>query len=503
MTEIAEAAGRAGLQFVIVTDHGDGFRDPAPPRYYGRVLCIDAVEVSTTDGHYAALGLGRVPYPLGGEARDVVEDVARLGGFGIAAHPDSSKRDLRWTEWEAPVDAIEWLNADSQWRDQDRWRLLPALFQYPFRPEATVVSIFDRPDAVLRRWDAMTRERRVVGLAAADAHARLGLGGKSDPYDERLYLKLPSYEAVFRAFALRAELAAPFSGRATQDAHVLLDALRQGHVYTVIDGLASPAVLSFTANSGGVTARQGDALRWQGAATVRVAANGPAGQVWRLFSNGRVVHEETSRSFTWPVREPGVFRVEAYVPGAPGTPPLPWLVSNPIYIGTPPNPVTEKVAPPATTCSPVGHQWAIEKDASSQGLVHLSAESADSSRTRVEFALGADRRASPFVALATRDVAALRQAGCLALRAAASRPMRLSVQVREAAAGDHRWQRSIYLDASPRDVTVWLSDMRVAGTGDRTPPGRARVESLLFVIDATHARPGDSGSFWISEVRAR
>ena len=56
------------------------------------------------------------PYPLGGEARDVVEDVRRLGGFGIVAHPDSPKPELRWREWTAPFDGIELLNPDTSWR---------------------------------------------------------------------------------------------------------------------------------------------------------------------------------------------------------------------------------------------------------------------------------------------------------------------------------------------------------------------------------------------------
>src|SRR3712207_7318586 len=45
-------------------------------------------------------------------------DVRRFGGFGFAAHPGSPKADLRWTDWEAPFDGLEWLNADSEWRDE-------------------------------------------------------------------------------------------------------------------------------------------------------------------------------------------------------------------------------------------------------------------------------------------------------------------------------------------------------------------------------------------------
>ena len=56
------------------------------------------------------------PYPLGGEPRDVIEDVHRLGGFGVAAHPDSPKPELQWREWTAPFDGIEIVNPDTSWR---------------------------------------------------------------------------------------------------------------------------------------------------------------------------------------------------------------------------------------------------------------------------------------------------------------------------------------------------------------------------------------------------
>src|SRR5689334_14892345 len=110
---IAAAAARAGLGFIILTDHGDGTRTPDPPEYLHGVLCLDAVEISTSGGHYVALDMRPSSYPLGGEPAAVVEDVKRLGGFGIVAHPDSPKADLAWTDWDAPFDGIEWLSADS------------------------------------------------------------------------------------------------------------------------------------------------------------------------------------------------------------------------------------------------------------------------------------------------------------------------------------------------------------------------------------------------------
>src|SRR3954453_18774697 len=72
---VAAAAARAGLKFVILTDHGDGTRPPDPPAYVDGVLVLDAVEISTDEGHYVALDMPRAAYRLGGDAETVIEDV--------------------------------------------------------------------------------------------------------------------------------------------------------------------------------------------------------------------------------------------------------------------------------------------------------------------------------------------------------------------------------------------------------------------------------------------
>src|SRR4030095_8582146 len=171
---IAAAASRAGLAFIILTDHGDGTRSPDQPAYLHGVLCLDAVEISTNGGHYVAIDMQPSPYPLGGEPDSVVEDVRRLGGFGVVAHPDSPRPQLAWTGWDATFDGIEWLSADSEWRDESRLRLTRALFQYFLRPAPTLASLLDRPVATLTRWDALTARRPVVALAGIDAHGGIG-----------------------------------------------------------------------------------------------------------------------------------------------------------------------------------------------------------------------------------------------------------------------------------------------------------------------------------------
>ncbi|MEZ5285457.1 MAG: hypothetical protein R2712_11770 [Vicinamibacterales bacterium] len=148
---IADAAARAGLQFVILTDHGDNTRPPAAPRYRSGVLLVDAVEINTTGGHLVAIGAAPSNYPLAGSPRAVLEDVHRLGGIGIAAHPDSPRASLRWTDWEAPIDGLEWLNADSEWRDELIESLGRLMLTYVFRPAESLATMLDPPAGTLQR----------------------------------------------------------------------------------------------------------------------------------------------------------------------------------------------------------------------------------------------------------------------------------------------------------------------------------------------------------------
>ena len=61
----------------------------------------------------------------------MIDDVLRMGGFPIAAHPGSLKPELQWSDSNLPIGGLEWLNADSEWRDESRWTLMKALLTYP------------------------------------------------------------------------------------------------------------------------------------------------------------------------------------------------------------------------------------------------------------------------------------------------------------------------------------------------------------------------------------
>ena len=451
---VAAAAARAGLAYAVFADHGDGTRPVDPPAYLDGVLCIDAVEISTNGGHYVAIGLPVAPYPLGGDASAVVEDVSRLGGFGIAAHPDHPKAELAWTDWSAPIDGLEWINADSEWRNESPLALARVLFDYLLRPGPALASVFDRPERTLARWDAMSRDRRVTALAAVDAH---GGGGGSPRDDESRPVVGPSYEASFRTLSNRVVLERAPTGDAAGDAELVLDAIRRGAVYSVVDAISPDVILA--AGEAGFDAR---------------SPLPPGAQV--------VTVGDAERR-----------RLEIHMPGAPGDPRMPWVLTN--WTGPARRPAAVAAQPAADAATPMAvGNWRVEKDEASSGQVSSSQDA-----MTLQYRLQGGGRQSQFVAAVT-DLSETTAFSGILFRARAARPMRVSVQLRFAP-GDRRWVKSVYVGPEDREIRVAVGEMAPAERAGGRMPAAETARSLLLVVDLVNAKPGDEGSFTIADLR--
>jgi hypothetical protein len=408
--DVAAAAARAGLKFVVFTDHGDGTRPADPPAYRSGVLCLDAVELSTTEGHYLALDLPRAPYPLAGDARDVVEDVKRLGGFGIVAHPNSPKPALRWSEWSAPFDGIEWLNPDTSWRVKirepgwrARWNMVAAVAGYPFRSPETIARLLGGTALGLDRWESFSHARPVVLLAGADAHAKLALANV-DPGDKSFALPIPGYEVSFRTMSVHVQPDRPLSGDAAGDALTVMRALRRGHVYTAIDGLASPPAFQFTATNARGTASEGDQLEAGGPVTLHVRSNAPATFLTMLWKDDRPITTAGDRADVTQLvlDETGIYRVEIIAPRERGG--VPWIISNPIYVGITFSPAAARERRAVSGSRPLfdgrtAAGWRIELDRTSAAALEV-VPVAGGAELRMRYGLSGGAPAGQFAALA-------------------------------------------------------------------------------------------------------
>ena len=420
--------------------------------------------------------------------------------MSVAAHPGSPKSNLRWTEWASPFSGLEWLNGDSESRDEG-WSIARTLLTYPFRAAASLAAMLDRPDAILRRWDALTTRRRVVGLAGTDAHARLDVRG--DESGGRLaMLPIPGYEPMFRTFSMTAP-GITLTRDAEQDSATLLEAIRQGRVYSTIDALATPAAVSFSAVRGDMAWAMGDFVPpADGDIELRVDSNAPPDSSIVLLKNGEPAATATGRSLRQTVpASPAVYRVEIQVRGAPGKPPVPWVVTNPIYVrARDEGPAARTDAAEAASQYDNGEArgWRTETSPRSKAALDV-VRSLTGTELLLRWAIGGPREESPYVAFAMPAGQSIAGYDRLMFTSRADRPMRLSVQFR-LGNGD-RWRRSIYLDQTSRQVSVFFDDVRPAGTTAQRRLPANDVRDVLFVVDTVNASPGMAGQFWIDDVK--
>ncbi|MCC7007840.1 MAG: CehA/McbA family metallohydrolase [Acidobacteria bacterium] len=489
---IAAAAAGAGLSFVILTDHGDGTRPPDPPTYRHGVLSIDGLEINTTAGHVVALGLGAAsPYPIAGSAPDVLEDVHRMGGVAVLAHPDSPNPQLRWQAGAATADGLEWINVDSEWRDEGVLDLLGTALHGMIRGPAAMAALFSRPGRTLARWDAEAARRPMFGIAALDAHANIAWRGGREPRPRGL--PFPGYVLMFRTLAQVVDLDAPFSGDPIADAGRLLRAIAAGRSYSIVRGFADPAALQFSARAGDTRVTMGSRVDAGQPLTFRASITGDPGARIAILRQGRLVAQGVG-SVEHTDATPGVYRVEVSLPGRSA----PWLVSNPIVIAAP---IPPNQAPEPTPDGEVvslsldPSVWTVEREPSSAGTV-----AREPMGLRFTFSLGPGTPRGQYAAL-VRSVPADIGIDRIEFVASADRPMRVSVQIRTPdALGGQRWRRSVFVDRIPRPIRVPLEEFEPADAPTSRRPVVARVQSLLFVVDTLNTLTGASGTLRISDV---
>jgi hypothetical protein len=344
-------------------------------------------------------------------------------------------------------------------------------------------------------------------VAGADAHARVSLRGSGDQYDSVGMFHLPSYEQMFRSFSITAVDVA-LSGDAGADARAVIDALRRGHVYSSIDALATPAVMTFFAERGALRASAGDVVPLGGGdLTLSVASNAPQGAQIVLWKNGQQSSTVDGAAHTWMVAgtERAVYRVEIVLPEAPGAPPVPWVVSNPIYVG---NPADASVAArkPAFEFAPqyengFAIDWTVETSPRSKAALDV-VPAVGGTQLSMRWALGGTLSESPYAALVMPAGPAFSGYDRVTFSARGSTPMRLSVQIRVPTGPQgERWHRSVFVDEAGRDVTIFFDDMTPIGSTAQRRPVLANVRDLLFVVDTVNTKPGAAGQIWIDDVK--
>lgn len=509
--EVLAAARATGLSFVVVTDHNQ-VGAPALARYHDGVLAISGTEISTNAGHLLALGIADPGYAFPAEVHDALDDIRRLGGIPVAAHPWSPRADLQWTGWRLPGPwGVELVNLDSAWRRAGWMRLGWAMLAYRLNPSHALLSVLDTPGQRLAAWDGLLAQRDTAGFAGSDAHSRIDL-------TDALHVRFPSYASLFALVKTHVVLGAPLTGDAGRDTSTILDALRRGASYVAVDGLAPAGGFSFTLESAEGRHTMGETVPVDTAGpggSMRLVAGGrlPAGTRLTLLRDGHAIAERAG-SITIPVPGPGSYRVEARLPGWT----VPWILSNPIYVHDEPTRQRRvaRAAWPSDAQAPRARDtietfdgdttFTAGADPSSQAVVDVVVDPRNGhdgpASARLRFRLGAGPNAS--CELATRQARNLTGRTGLVFSIRSDAPYRIWVQVRDLnpALAEHTetWAASVRTSDTWRRVAIPFSALRSDAPETDGRLDLDQVRALAFLIDRGAVRPGTSGTIWIDDV---
>jgi hypothetical protein len=345
-------------------------------------------------------------------------------------------------------------------------------------------------------------------MAGVDAHAKLA-PRSADPGDSRYALPLPGYEASFRVLSLHVKPERALTGDAASDARVLMRAIRAGHLYTAIDGAATPASFEFTATNDRGTVHQGDELGVGGPVTLHVRSNAPPQFTTIVWTNGSMIggdHHEQEFTVEAPA-DPAVYWAEIRASGIPHFETLSWVRSNPIYVRSPEPPALPPVSPPATVIVPIftgtADGWRAEHDPTSLAAVERAAL-VDGAELRFRYGLAGGSPIGQVAALAFDTPGGLAAYDRLAFTIRAERPMRISVQLRvgddQGTSALDRWKRTVYADITAQEHTFSFDDFTPVGQTHTPEPVLGGIRTILFVVDATNTRMGDSGRIWIKKA---
>lgn len=357
--EIAAAARRAGLDFILMTDHYAGPQNQAAINegVRGELDGVLFVVGAETNVGLMPFFLERSAIDLNKPAPEIIADLNRAGALVFIVHPDEPR------DWSLPGYAgmeIYNLHADAKRSPLTRWGLLWetwwSMDQYPM---LVYHQIFREPTEFLRIWDGLTPKRKVVGIAGNDAHQNNGLRFVITPRQtvelrDTAKLEKPPLHEFSNSLLLwllrRASndftpgrtlyrIDADLYWRSFQfvNTHLLAKeksegalkyALSAGHCYVAFDWLCPATGLSFVAESQRGLVMMGDELPFESGIILKLTS--PVKARFKLLRNGAPVFETESDHFEYAVAEPGVYRVEGYhsVRGKW----WPWVYTNPIYI---------------------------------------------------------------------------------------------------------------------------------------------------------------------------
>lgn len=333
--EIAQAALRAHLDAVIITDHNVWVGSHEKYYYQNdrQVLVLVGEEIHDQSllpqkNHLLVFGANKELAPLAFDTQFLLDSIRKEGGLSFLAHiceteaPAVGETDISWEKWDINgYTGIELWNSMSEFKSLLK-SMLHAIY-YVFNPKSIAHG---PPIQAIQKWDELLFEgKQVVAIGGSDAHA---MPASLGPIKRVLF----PYEFHFRCINTHLLSTSPLTGDLENDRRVIFDSLKQGQAFIGYDLPAPTNGFRFTAQGSGKKVTMGNKIELLNGVTLQVRL--PEAAECRLLMDGKVIQTWRGQTTcTHITSQPGVYRVEVYrqfrgkLRG--------WIFSNPIYVRLP------------------------------------------------------------------------------------------------------------------------------------------------------------------------
>jgi hypothetical protein len=342
--EIAAAAEKAGMDFVVLTDHNSSqARKEGFEKNYGKVDLFVEMEASTHSGHLISFFSHTTARNLSDpELRDLAYKHylgvdTRPGMFVITAHPSNIKNP--WNNFDRFSEGLEVVNFDSSWQRQLSESVIDftsTLASYAFNEYLSSLRFFQIYPNDLMSWDTMNSVTPGhFAVLAQDTHSKL-------KFSENFFFNWPTYEQTFKLASNAVYLKDPAEKDFEKRKAQIYQSIKEGKVAIVFQSVYPFNGNDWYVECGKKIYRMGETLSPSKDScefVIQTPKNFPYSKVLRLIKNGEVTKEVTTRSAEarLPLEGTGTFRLEVWA--KPRTlfrlllnRDVPYVLYNPIYV---------------------------------------------------------------------------------------------------------------------------------------------------------------------------
>jgi len=325
--EMVAAAAKAGLDYIILTDHNQ-LVDQSQQGWRSGVLTLIDIEVNDMSliperNHCLTLNVHEDMTPFAPEPQGLIDAVRERGGLTFLAHPVDLPGPIitdifPWTDWD-----IEGYTGVELWNFMSEFRV-----HVTSKPVAVVMAFFPQlfttgpyPE-MLTKWDELLQQHPTAAIGGPDAHAQVyNLG----PLKRRF---LP-YDYCFRAVDTHIITTEPFTHDFEHDSRLVYEALGAARAWIGYDMLHPTEGFSFTGETENGLVQMGASASLADSPLLKIET--PAEAHIKLIRAGSgVVAETEGRSLSFRPDKPGAYRVEVWKKW--WFKPRGWIFSNPIYV---------------------------------------------------------------------------------------------------------------------------------------------------------------------------